>query len=135
MKIYLSLFILLTTTLNINADDADETKSFPGLISSEIFDMKNGMDMIVERRKTCNQGTVAKHFHPAAGTLVFVLDGESQSKSTGKWKTYSNGEYWFERTDWVHGGEEDAPDLGDGCSDLLVIRVAESGKEHTIFID
>ena len=87
MKIYLSLFILLTTTLNINADDADETKSFPGLISSEIFDMKNGMDMIVERRKTCNQGGVAKHFHPAAGTLVFVLDGESQSKSTGKWKT------------------------------------------------
>ena len=35
-------------------------------------------------------------FHPAAGTLVYVLDGVSQSKSTGKWKKYSNNEYWFE---------------------------------------
>ena len=67
--------------------------------------------------------------------MVFVLDGKSQSKSSGKWKTYTNGDYWFERTDWVHGGEADAPDLGDGCSDLLVIRVANSGKEHTIFIE
>jgi hypothetical protein len=35
----------------------------------------------------------------------------------------------------VHGGESDAPDLGEVCSDILVIRVAESGKDHTIFID
>ena len=70
-----------------------------------------------------------------AGTLVYVLDGVSQSKSTGKWKKYSNNEYWFEKSDWVHGGEADAPDLGEACSDLLVIRVAESGKDHTVFID
>ena len=89
----------------------------------------------IERRKTCNQGTVAKHFHPAPGTLVYVLDGKSQSKSSGEWKTYQSGDYWFERTDWVHGGEEDAPDMGsDVCSDLLVIRVAEKGKDHTVFI-
>ena len=110
-------------------------KSFPGLISSETFDMSNGMVMHVERRKTCNQGAVAKHFHPAAGTLVYVLDGNSQSKSTGNWKTYSNNQYWFETSDWVHGGEADAPDMGDGCSDLLVIRVAESGQDHTVFIE
>ena len=46
-----------------------------------------------------------------------------------------DNEYWFERSDWVHGGEWDAPELEDSCSDLLVIRVSESGKEHTIFID
>ena len=80
------------------------------------------------KEETCSQGTVAKHFHPAAGTLVFVLDGKSQSKSSGKWKTYENGEYWFEKSDWVHGGESDAPDLGEVCSDILVIRVAESVK-------
>ena len=117
------------------SDDHSNEQSFPGLVSSEIFNMGNGMDMHVERRKTCNQGTVAKHFHPAAGTLVYVLDGESQSKSSGKWKTYKNGEYWFEKSDWVHGGESDAPDLGEVCSDILVIRVAESGKDHTVFIN
>ena len=74
-------------------------------------------------------------FHPAAGTLVYVLEGLSQSKSSGEWKTYGDNEYWFERSDWVHGGESDAPELEDSCSDLLVIRVSESGKEHTIFID
>ena len=57
----------------------------------------NGMEMHVERRKTCNQGTVPKHFHPAAGTddhlnnhmsllmfLIWVVDGNacSQSKSS-----------------------------------------------------
>ena len=27
-----------------------------------------------------------------------------------------------EPTDWVHGGEADAPDLGDACNELLVVR-------------
>ena len=67
--------------------------------------------------------------------MVYVLEGLSQSKSSGEWKTYSDNEYWFERSDWVHGGESDAPELEDSCSDLLVIRVSETGKEHTIFID
>tara|TARA_B100001250_G_C19446038_1_gene633845 strand:- start:209 stop:628 length:420 start_codon:yes stop_codon:yes gene_type:complete len=135
-KFILSMgFILITLSFNIKSDNhKHNTDSFPGLVSTEVFELGNGMDMHVERRKTCNQGTVAKHFHPAAGTLVYVLDGKSQSKSSGKWKTYSNGDYWFERSDWVHGGETDAPDLGDVCSDILVIRVSESGKEHTVFI-
>ena len=93
------------------------------------------MELYVEKRSTCSAGTTPKHFHPAAGTLVYVLDGVSQSKSTGKWKNYTTGEYWFERTDWVHGGEADAPDLGDACTDLLVIRVVDEGKNHTVFVE
>ena len=137
MKKFFRIYIFMMLAITINADDhADNSKSFPGLVSSEMFEMSDGMVMHVERRKTCNQGTVAKHFHPAAGTLVYVLDGKSQSKSTGDWKTYSNNEYWFERSDWVHGGEEDTPSLPEGtCQKLLVIRVAEEGKDHTIFID
>ena len=135
MKYFLSISFLLLMATDVYTDDHSEEQSFPGMVSSEVFDMGDGMKMHVERRKTCNQGTVPKHFHPAAGTLVYVLDGVSQSKSSGKWKKYSNKEYWFEKSDWVHGGETDAPDLGDVCSDLLVIRVAESGKDHTVFID
>lgn len=114
---------------------SDDEPTFPGLISSDVFNMGNGMVMHVERRNSCNQDGTPKHFHPAAGTLVYVLDGTSQSKSTGDWKEYNKNEYWFERSDWVHGGEADAPDLGDQCTDLLVIRVVEEGKEHTVFVD
>lgn len=135
MKYIFNIFTFFLLTSPLYADDHSSEQSFPGLVSSEIFSMGNGMDMHVERRKTCNQGTVAKHFHPAAGTLVYVLGGQSQSKSSGNWKTYKNGEYWFEKSDWVHGGESDSPDLGEVCSDILVIRVAESGKDHTVFID
>ena len=135
MKRILNIFALSVLSAFIYADDEATEQSFPGLVSSEIFNMGNGMDMHVERRKTCSQGTVAKHFHPAAGTLVYVLDVTSQSKSTCKWKTYKDCEYWFEKSDGVHGGESDAPDLGEVCSDILVIRVAESGKDHTVFIN
>ena len=114
---------------------SDDEPTFPGLISSDVFNMGNGMVMHVERRNSCNQDGPPKHFHPAAGTLVYVLDGTSQSKSTGDWKEYNKNEYWFEKSDWVHGGESDAPDLGEVCSDILVIRVAESGKDHTVFIN
>ena len=62
-----SLIVIFCFNIEVNAD---EKQSFPGLISSDVFDMGNGMDMHIERRKTCNQGAVAKHFHPAAGTLV-----------------------------------------------------------------
>ena len=56
MKTFINLFVVFTISINISADDhADEMKSFPGLISSETFDMSNGMVMHVERRKTCNQ--------------------------------------------------------------------------------
>ena len=134
MKKIFNLFLISFLSINAFAEQSNE-QSFPGLVSSEVFNMGNGMEMHIERRKTCDQGTVPKHFHPAAGTLVYVLEGLSQSKSSGEWKTYGDNEYWFERSDWVHGGESDAPALEDSCSDLLVIRVSESGKDHTIFID
>ena len=134
MKKVFNLFLITFLSVNLFADESVD-QSFPGLVSTEVFSMGNGMEMHIERRKTCDQGTVPKHFHPASGILVYVLEGLSQSKSSGEWKTYSDNEYWFERSDWVHGGETDAPELEDSCSDLLVIRVSESGKEHTIFID
>ena len=132
-NIILSSLIFISFGIEVSADDHQPI--FPGLVSSDVFAMGNDMDMHIERRKTCNQGAVAKHFHPAAGTLVYVLDGKSQSKSSGSWKTYTNNEYWFEKSDWVHGGDADTPDLGDVCCDLIVIRVVESGKDHTVFIE
>ena len=125
------LFIL--ASFYLSADDHEQ--SFEGLLSSERFNIDGGMELVIEKRSTCNAGNTPKHFHPAAGTVVYVLDGVSQSKSTGQWKQYSKGEYWFERTDWVHGGEDDAPDLGDACTDLLVIRVVDEGKNHTVFVE
>ena len=134
---FIKNFIALSMILSFNlVGDESSEQSFPGLVSTEVFSMGNGMEMHIERRKTCDQGTVPKHFHPAAGTLVYVLEGLSQSKSSGEWKEYNKNEYWFERSDWVHGGEADTPSLPEGtCQQLLVIRVAEEGKEHTIFID
>ena len=123
------LFIL--ASFYLSADDHEQ--SFEGLLSSERFNIDGGMELVIEKRSTCNAGNTPKHFHPAAGTVVYVLDGVSQSKSTGQWKQYSKGEYWFERSDWVHGGEADAPDLGDQCTDLLVIRVVEE-KQRTYSI-
>ena len=131
--LFISLSVLSIMSF---ADDHSKDTTFPGLISTESFNLDNGMVMHVERRNSCNQDGTPKHFHPAAGTLVYVLDGTSQSKSTGKWKEYNKNEYWFERSDWVHGGEVDTPSLPEGtCQELLVIRVAEEGKEHTVFID
>ena len=131
MKILLLLFL---TSFFVSADDHDE-QSFQGLLSSERFSIDGGMELVIEKRSTCNAGDTPKHFHPAAGTVVYVLDGVSQSKSSGEWEQFSKGEYWFERSDWVHGGDDDAPNLGDQCTDLLVIRVVEEGKEHTVFIE
>ena len=99
------LFIL--ASFYLSSDEHEQ--SFEGLLSSERFNIDGGMELVIEKRSTCNAGNTPKHFHPAAGTVVYVLDGVSQSKSTGQWKQYSKGEYWFERSDWVHGGEVDAP--------------------------
>jgi quercetin dioxygenase-like cupin family protein len=123
MRLLLTIFI----TFLIYANDHDQPK-FEGLLSSDVFNLDGGMELYVEKRATCNAGTTPKHFHPAAGTLVYVLDGVSQSKSTGEWKEYGKGE-------WVHGGEDDAPDLGDACTELLVIRVVDEGKKHTVFVE
>jgi quercetin dioxygenase-like cupin family protein len=132
-ELAMRIILFILASFYLSADDHEQ--SFEGLLSSERFNIDGGMELVIEKRSTCNAGNTPKHFHPAAGTVVYVLDGVSQSKSTGQWKQYSKGEYWFERSDWVHGGEADAPDLGDQCTDLLVIRVVDEGKEHTVFVD
>ena len=132
---FLTVITALFMSQGLFADGHGHSEpSFEGLISSEIFDLDGKMDMHVERRESCG-GDTPKHFHPATGTLVYVLDGVSQSKSTGEWKRYTKNEYWFERTDWVHGGDDDTPVMNeDDCQSLLIIRVAEKDKDHTVFI-
>ena len=132
---FLTVVTVLFMSQGLFADGHGHSEpSFEGLISSEIFDLDGKMDMHVERRESCG-GDTPKHFHPATGTLVYVLDGVSQSKSTGEWKRYTKNEYWFERTDWVHGGDDDTPVMNeDDCQSLLIIRVAEKDKDHTVFI-
>ena len=129
------LLFLLMISVSISANNHGQPK-FQGLVSSDIFSLDGGMNLYVEKRSTCNAGNTPKHFHPASGTLVYVLDGTSQSKSSGSWKEYVKNEYWFEKSDWVHGGEDDTPELPAGtCQELLVVRVAEKGKDHTVFIE
>ena len=129
------LLSLLILSITMSAHDHGQPK-FEGLVSSDVFSLDGGLNLYVEKRSTCNAGNTPKHFHPAAGTLVYVLDGTSQSKSSGSWKEYVKNEYWFEKSDWVHGGEADTPSLPEGtCQQLLVIRVAEEGKDHTVFIN
>ena len=132
---FLTVITVLFMSQGLFADGHGHSEpSFEGLISSEIFDLDGKMDMHVERRES-RGGDTPKHFHPATGTLVYVLDGVSQSKSTGEWKRYTKNEYWFERTDWVHGGDDDTPVMNeDDCQSLLIIRVAEKDKDHTVFI-
>ncbi len=132
---FLTVITVLFMSQGLFADGHGHSEpSFEGLISSEIFDLDGKMDMHVERRESCG-GDTPKHFHPATGTLVYVLDGVSQSKSTGEWKRYTKNEYWFERTDWVHGGDDDTPVMSEvDCQSLLIIRVTEKDKDHTVFI-
>ena len=131
---YLTAISILLLSHGLYAGGHDDSEpSFEGLVSSEIFDLDGKMDMHVERRESC-VGDTPKHFHPASGTLVYVLDGVSQSKSTGEWKRYTKNEYWFERTDWAHGGDSDTPAMSeDDCQSLLVIRITEKDKDHTVF--
>ena len=65
MKKIFNLFLITFLSANLYADESVE-QSFPGLVFTEVFNMGNGMEMHIERRKTCDQGTVPKHFHPAA---------------------------------------------------------------------
>ncbi len=132
---YLTAISILLLSHGLYAGGHDDSEpSFEGLISSEIFDLDGKMYMHVDRREIC-VGDTHNHFHQSSGTLVYVLDGVSQSKSTGEWKRYTKNEYWFERTDWVHGGDSDTPAKSeDDCQSLLVIRITEKDKDHTVFI-
>lgn len=134
-KIFLSLILVLG--LNVYSAHHKEAKvAAKGLISSEIFDLAGEMDLYVERYQSCGQATGAKHLHPF-GTLVYVLDGQSQTNASGEYEIVNKGEYWFERSNWVHGGQDPkAPKVDENqCSQTLTIRVAKKGESPTVFLD
>ncbi len=57
-----SLIVIFCFNIEVNAD---EKQSFPGLISSDVFDMGNGMDMHIERRKTFQRFDWCANFNVA----------------------------------------------------------------------
>ena len=54
MFIKLIISFIFATSLNLFSDDHSEEQSFPGMVSSDVFDMGGGMEMHVERRKIQN---------------------------------------------------------------------------------
>ena len=133
------IFIAATFILSINAFSAhheEEKVAAQGMISSDIFDLAGELDLHIEKYESCGQADGAQHFHPY-GTVVYVLDGETTTNSSGSYKPVKKDEYWFERSNWVHGGADpEAPLVDDNqCSKMLIIRVAKKGESPTVFLD
>jgi|TARA_B100000780_G_scaffold219293_1_gene158379 quercetin dioxygenase-like cupin family protein len=133
------IFIAATFILSINAFSGhheEEKVAAQGMISSDIFDLAGELDLHIEKYESCGQADGAQHFHPY-GTVVYVLDGETTTNSSGSYKPVKKDEYWFERSNWVHGGADpEAPLVDDNqCSKMLIIRVAKKGESPTVFID
>ncbi len=133
------IFIAATFILSINAFSGhheEEKVAAQGMISSDIFDLAGELDLHIEKYESCGQADGAEHFHPY-GTVVYVLDGETTTNSSGSYKPVKKDEYWFERSNWVHGGADpEAPLVDDNqCSKMLIIRVAKKGESPTVFID
>ena len=63
------LFIL--ASFYLSADDHEQ--SFEGLLSSERFNIDGGMELVIEKRSTCNAGNLAKALSSAAGTVVYMF--------------------------------------------------------------
>ena len=133
------IFIAATFILSINAFSGhheEEKVAAQGMISSDIFDLAGELDLHIEKYESCGQADGAQHFHPY-GTVVYVLDGETTTNSSGSYKPVKKDEYWFERSNWVHGGADpEAPLVDDNqCSKMLIIRVAKKGESPTVFTD
>jgi len=133
------ILIAATFILSINAFSGhheEEKVAAQGMISSDIFDLAGELDLHIEKYESCGQADGAQHFHPY-GTVVYVLDGETTTNSSGSYKPVKKDEYWFERSNWVHGGADpEAPLVDDNqCSKMLIIRVAKKGESPTVFID
>jgi hypothetical protein len=126
MKTKLAISMLIIATMNINAAHHEEEKvAGQGLISSEIFDLGGEMDLYVEKYASCGANKGDKHMHPY-GTLVYMLDGQSNTNVSGEFKPVIKDEYWF---------EDDAPAVADNeCRSSLVIRVAKKGEAPTVFV-
>ena len=137
MKLKLPIIaILLITAANINAahHEEDEKLAAQGLISSEVFDLAGEMDLYVEKYASCGTSKGDKHMHPY-GTLVYMLDGQSDTNVSGEFQSVTKDEYYFEPSGWVHGGEVNAPKVSnDQCRESLVIRVGKKGEAPTVFV-
>jgi len=134
-KVFLS-FILIASLGTQAMHHEEEKVAAQGMISSDIFDLAGELDLHIEKYESCGQADGAEHFHPY-GTVVYVLDGETTTNSSGSYKPVKKDEYWFERSNWVHGGADpEAPLVDDNqCSKMLIIRVAKKGESPTVFID
>ena len=137
MKLKLPIIaILLITAANINAahHEEDDKLAAQGLISSEVFDLAGEMDLYVEKYASCGASKGDKHMHPY-GTLVYMLDGKSDTNVSGEFESVTKNEYYFEPSGWIHGGENNAPKVSDDqCSESLVIRVGKKGEAPTVFV-
>ena len=137
MKLKLPIIaILLITTANINAahHEEDDKLAAQGLISSEVFDLAGEMDLYVEKYASCGASKGDKHMHPY-GTLVYMLDGQSDTNVSGEFESVTKNEYYFEPSGWIHGGENNAPKVSDDqCRESLVIRVGKKGEAPTVFV-
>ena len=104
--------LLLFVAISIHAGHHEETKvAAQGMISSEVFDLADGMDLHVEKYESCGAATGARHYHPY-GILVYVLEGETVSNASGSNEPITAGNYWFEKPNWEHGGIDDsAPEI------------------------
>ena len=137
MKLKLPIIaILLITAANINAahHEEDDKLAAQGLISSEVFDLAGEMDLYVEKYASCGASEGDKHMHPY-GTLVYMLDGKSDTNVSGEFESVTKNEYYFEPSGWIHGGENNAPKVSDDqCRESLVIRVGKKGEAPTVFV-
>ena len=137
MKLKLPIIaILLITAANINAahHEEDDKLAAQGLISSEVFDLAGEMDLYVEKYASCGASKGDKHMHPY-GTLVYMLDGKSDTNVSGEFESVTKNEYYFEPSGWIHGGENNAPKVSDDqCRESLVIRVGKKGEAPTVFV-
>jgi|TARA_B110000438_G_C15360261_1_gene455978 hypothetical protein len=134
-KIILTLTVVLCMNI-FSAHHEEAPVAAQGMISSDVFDLAGEMDLYVEKYESCGPADGEKHYHPY-GTVVYVLDGETITNSSGSYKPVQKDEYWFEKSNWVHGGADpEAPKVDDNqCSKMLVIRVAKKGESPTVFID
>ena len=138
-KILLTLPSTLAVVMCMNvfsAPNEEKPVAALGMISSEVFDLAGEMDLYVEKYESCGQADGARHYHPY-GTLVYVLDGETTTNSSGSYKPVKKDEFWFEKSNWVHGGADPkAPTVDDNqCGKMLIIRVAKKGELPTVFVD
>jgi len=136
MKIFLIVSVLILSFDVLSMHHEKPKVAAQGMISSEVFDLAGEMDLYVEKYESCGAAAGAKHYHPY-GTLVYVLDGQTTSNASGSYEPVSKDNYWFEKSNWVHGGEDNnAPVVNDDqCGKMLIIRIAKKGESPTVFVD